>query len=61
MTALKLEPSAHAPWTSTIFGRALIWRVPSWPAEVTNWQTVAAGSIHLINMLSLTVIVRTAP
>src|SRR6185437_7769745 len=24
MTALKLEPSAHAPWTRTIFGRALI-------------------------------------
>src|SRR5258708_2003142 len=29
MTPLQLEPSAHAPWTSTMFGRAFISVVPS--------------------------------
>ena len=24
MTALQLEPSAHAPWTSTMFGESLM-------------------------------------
>ena len=30
MTALQLEPSAHAPWTRTMFGRVFIPVVPSW-------------------------------
>src|SRR5216684_9397248 len=29
MTPLQLEPSAHAPWTSTMFGRAFISVLPS--------------------------------
>src|SRR5690349_15675419 len=29
MTPLQQEPSAHAPWTSTMFGRAFICVVPS--------------------------------
>jgi hypothetical protein len=29
MTPLQLEPSAHAPWTSTMFGRAFILVLPS--------------------------------
>src|SRR4029077_7205901 len=28
MTALQLEPSAHAPWTRTMFGRVLISMTP---------------------------------
>src|SRR5580692_5242869 len=28
MTALQLEPSAQAPWTRTIFGRAAMWVAP---------------------------------
>jgi hypothetical protein len=29
MTELQLEPSAHAPWTRTMFGRVVISVVPS--------------------------------
>src|SRR5580704_11287343 len=30
MTPLQQEPSAHAPWMRTIFGRAFISGIPSW-------------------------------
>src|ERR1700691_5248690 len=39
MTALQLEPSAHAPWTRTMFGWVLISVIPFRVyAQVTPWR-----------------------
>src|SRR5216683_3757167 len=45
MTALQLEPSAHAPWTRTMFGRAFISGVPSWSCLVAILRREAAAGV----------------
>ena len=46
MTALQLEPSAQAPWTSTMFGLVslLMW-TPSWAAAPPGAGTGSSGSL----------------
>src|SRR5580704_5573723 len=44
MTPLQLEPSAHAPWMRTIFGRAFISGIPSWSCLVAIVRSKSAAS-----------------
>src|SRR2546429_9602334 len=45
MTPLQQEPSAHAPWMRTMFGRAFISGVPSWSCLVAILRREAAAGV----------------
>src|SRR5216684_2116507 len=45
MTALQHEPSAHAPWMRTMFGRVLISGVPSWSCLAAILRREAAAGV----------------
>src|SRR4029077_9907394 len=45
MTPLQLEPSAPAPWTSTMFGRVFISVVPSWSGLTAILRSEALDAV----------------
>src|ERR1700678_395269 len=54
MTALQLEPSAHAPWTRTIFGRALTAVLPLLvQVKVTSVTSMAIRPIGELPSLAI--------
>src|SRR6266567_5946469 len=50
MTPLQLEPSAHAPWTSTMFGRAFISVLPSRSGLTAILQSKALGAVCVTSL-----------
>src|SRR5260370_42517049 len=50
MTPLQQEPSAHAPWMRTIFGRAFISGIPSWSCLVTIVRTKATAGVSVTSL-----------
>src|SRR5690242_1588944 len=45
MTPLQQEPSAHAPWMRTIFGRVFISGIPSWLRLMAIVRREAAAGV----------------